>query len=51
MFNFLKKMFGKDGVAATTAEPRITSGAVAQVPKVVDKPGGAGVEVASLSLR
>jgi len=51
MFNFLKKMFGKDGVAATTAEPRITSGAVAQVPKVVDKPVGAGVEVASLSLR
>jgi predicted regulator of Ras-like GTPase activity (Roadblock/LC7/MglB family) len=51
MFNFLKKMFGKDGAATATAEADPIPAPAAPVAKVVEKPVGGGVEVANLSLR
>jgi predicted regulator of Ras-like GTPase activity (Roadblock/LC7/MglB family) len=52
MFKFLKRIFGRDGEAAVAA-PRAVSAAPTPtpVPRVVEKPVGGGVEVASLPLR
>jgi predicted regulator of Ras-like GTPase activity (Roadblock/LC7/MglB family) len=50
MFKFLKRIFGRDGANVPVAAGRIASASV-PVPRVVEKPVGAGVEVASLSLR
>jgi predicted regulator of Ras-like GTPase activity (Roadblock/LC7/MglB family) len=50
MFKFLKRIFGRDGANVPVAAGRIAA-ASAPVPRVVEKPVGAGVEVASLSLR
>jgi predicted regulator of Ras-like GTPase activity (Roadblock/LC7/MglB family) len=52
MFKFLKRIFGRDGEIAVAA-PRAVSAAPAPapVPRVVEKPVGGGVEVASLPLR
>jgi predicted regulator of Ras-like GTPase activity (Roadblock/LC7/MglB family) len=51
MFKFLKRMFGRDGVAAATTTPGAVPAAAIPVPRAVEKPVGGGVEVASLSLR
>ena len=47
MFNFLKRIFRKDEMAATPAITAVTTVA----PRAIEKPIGNGVEVASLSLR
>lgn len=54
MFNFLKRLFGRNHSEAATAAAAITGAiptAIAPVPRAAEKPAGGGVEVASLSLR
>jgi len=47
MFKFLKRIFGRDGATAVSAVAAVPVAA----PRVIEKPTGGGVEVASLSLR
>ena len=51
MFKFLKRMLGRDDVAAVDAAPAAVSAAPMPAPRVVEKAVGGGVEVASLPLR
>ena len=51
MFTFLKRLFNKSRNEAATAATGTSPVPHAPVPRVVEKPAGGGVEVASLSLR
>ena len=53
MFKFLKRIFGREDAADASAPAHAAAAAIAPapVPRVVEKPVGGGVEVASLSLR
>ena len=51
MFTFLKRLFSRSRHEAVTAATGTSPVPHAPVPRVVEKPAGGGVEVASLSLR
>jgi predicted regulator of Ras-like GTPase activity (Roadblock/LC7/MglB family) len=51
MFNFLKKMFGRDGASVATNDSVAAPTVIMPATKVAEKPVAGGVEVATLSLR